>query len=391
MGRMAYERVVKPISGHEAFGQSGDAAILSQAAFVLILGNQLRGTPQARAARARAVGITATEELLPGEDQTIFPVPSIRATAERFSPDKLRASANRAAGMQDYRARYRSSASGAEAARVAYGALARGVYETPTPESAATLLNECIFHDHELVRVAAAAAYCTHAADPRPLVAMLATATRSKDTLTRDVAATALARFYPGHEALAALRISRPSRTRHPPSHTSMLVHGTWAVGEKWWQPNGDFHNYMLADVRTDLYSAADRFEWSGGYSDNARASGGVDLTQWTNDHGLDGLEIFAHSHGGSVAMLATQNGTKMGKLVLLSCPVHEDKYIPDFTRAQDVVSIRVHADLVILADGGRQRFRDNRIRENVLPCWFNHSLTHDPQTWKDLNVPSML
>ena len=89
--------------------------------------------------------------------------------------------------------------------------------------------------------------------------------------------------------------------------------------------------------------------------------------------------------------MLATQNGSNMGKLVLLSCPVHEDKYMPDFSRAPDVVSIRVHADLVILVDGGRQRFRDNRIRENVLPCWFNHSLTHDPQTWQQFNVPSML
>ena len=190
---MAYERVTKPISGYEAFGQVGDAAILSQAAFVLILGNQLRGTPQARAARTRAVGITATEELLPSEDQAVFPLPTIPATAERFSPDKLRAAANRAAGMQDYRARYRASASDAEAARVAYGALARGVYETPTSESAATLLNECIFHDHELVRTAAAAAYCTHAADPRPLIDLLAKATRSKDTLTRDVGATALA------------------------------------------------------------------------------------------------------------------------------------------------------------------------------------------------------
>jgi hypothetical protein len=372
---MTYSLVKEPIPGHEAFEKTGDAAILSQAAFL----------------RIRAVGLAVTEELLPAEDESMFPVPFVPATAERFSPDKLRASASRAAGMQDFRARYRAAASDGEAARIAYGALARGVYETPTAESAATLLNECVFHEHELVRTAAAAAYCTHAADPTALVELLAKATRSKDDLTRDVAATALARFYPGHEALAALRISRPSRTRHPPSHTSLLVHGTFAVGETWWQPGGDFHTYILTNVRPDLYSAEDRFEWSGRYDDDARAAGGVKLSNWTHNHGLDGLEIFAHSHGGSVAMLATHNGTNMGKLVLLSCPVHEDKYMPDFSRAPDVVSIRVHADLVILADGGRQRFRDNRIRENVLPCWFNHSLTHDPQTWIDLNVPSLL
>jgi hypothetical protein len=54
-------------------------------------------------------------------------------------------------------------------------------------------------------------------------------------------------------------------------------------------------------------------------------------------------------------------------------------------------VSIRVKLDLVILADGGGQRFNHPKIKEIVLPIWFNHSISHEPQTWIDHNLPSKI
>jgi alpha-beta hydrolase superfamily lysophospholipase len=111
----------------------------------------------------------------------------------------------------------------------------------------------------------------------------------------------------------------------------------------------------------------------------------------WIDDQELAGLDLFTHSHGGSVAMLATHNGTAVGRLVLLSCPVHWPKYTPDFARVVKVVSVRVHLDLVILVDGGGQRFTDPRIHENVLPIWFDHFATHDPDVWRREDVPSLL
>jgi hypothetical protein len=392
---MAYELVRRPIPGYDAFEQSSDAGILSQAAFLLILGNQLRGTPQARAARAAAAGIDAAPEILPPDDAEVFPVPAVPATAERFHPEKLRPAAERAAGGEAMRERYRRAPTQAEANRLAYSALAKGVYETPTPDAAAALLNECLFHDHELIRTCAAAAYFSNAADPALLIGILAKATSSKDALTRSVAATALARFAPGDARLEALMRPRRLRTRRRPSRTSLMVHGTWARGQSWWQPGGDFHTYVRSEVRPDLYSASDRFEWSGGYSEAARAEAGIALSAWIVDpqRNLNGLDVFAHSHGGSVAMLATQALASVGQLVLLSCPAHEDQYLPDFNHVQKVVSIRVHADLVIFADGGGQRFRDPRMAQNehVLSCWFDHSLTHDAETWRQFDVPSML
>ena len=45
----------------------------------------------------------------------------------------------------------------------------------------------------------------------------------------------------------------------------------------------------------------------------------------------------------------------------------------------------------MILVDGGGQRFRHPMIEENVLPIWFNHSATHDPEVWVKYDVPEML
>ena len=76
---------------------------------------------------------------------------------------------------------------------------------------------------------------------------------------------------------------------------------------------------------------------------------------------------------------------------MLLSCPVHWPQYTPEFALVNRVISIHVHLDLVILADGGGQRFYDPRIEEHVLPRWFDQSLSHAPATWQQNNVPAWL
>jgi hypothetical protein len=123
------------------------------------------------------------------------------------------------------------------------------------------------------------------------------------------------------------------------------------------------------------------------------RAIGADDLLTWVNTYHEQGLDLFTHSHGGSLAMLASNQGVKIGTLVLLSCPVHVPKYQPDFSSVGKVVSIRVRLDLVILADRGGQKFRHSRIRENVLPIWFDHTATHNPNVWKNgtYRIPAML
>jgi hypothetical protein len=260
----------------------------------------------------------------------------------------------------------------------------------PSFFAVARLMEACLRHPHEMVRAAAAFSYFGLTSEPARLVGILEDCTHSKDALVRDIAATGLARLAPESPRLLELSKKTRQETLGPSAHTSLLVHGTFAANEQWWKPGGNFHSYLLNGIRPDLYANPDAFSWSGIYSDAARAIAATDLRDWLNAHSVQSPYLLTHSHGGSVAILATQNGLSTGPLVLLSCPVHST-YRPDFSMTGPIVSIRVNLDLVILVDGGGQKFRDPRIAEHVLSLWFNHFATHDPDVWRRYNLPSLI
>lgn len=389
----------RPITGPQAFTNLRDPAhVQSQAATLLLIGSQLRGDLAATEARAQAAATRGPSpaplggvEAIPADDLAALGFPQMAAGTARFAPGAL----ERAAGVR-FTARSTSAlvAGDVRAASRRLRGVAEAFYRDANPESAAALLEVSLRHPDELARVAAAASYLEVTVAPTRAIRILERGVRSRDPLVRDVAAHALGRVDPRSASLAPLLIPmrRPSRRR--PSRTSTIVHGTWARTSEWWQPpTGDFFKYVRDTVDPELYGAPDRFEWTGGYDDVARGEAGAALHNWVQDpaHNLDGLDLFTHSHGGSVAMLATQAGTRVGRLVLLSCPVHWPKYTPEFSRVTKIVSVRVRLDLVILVDGGGQHFSDPRIKEHVLPIWFDHFTTHDPDTWEEHEVPDRI
>lgn len=390
------DHVTEPIPGPQAFASSGTAAEQSQAAILLAMGMQLRGDPASLRVRAEVTRDVPEMRVFSGEDLERFPLPPLSSATTRFTrTDLLR----RMPAALSYTTRTAApeTARGLDpAARAARADLAEGVYRTGSPELAAALFEGSLSAPEPLVRVAAAASYLELSTDPRNLIGILTEGVASDDRLVHDVAATALARVAPTHPSLAPPAedllptVANAGSTAGPPQSDALLVHGTWAQSYAWWQPGGDFHSY-LRGLRPGLYAAPDRFDWSGGYSDAARLIAAEDLREWVARHQMDGLQLFTHSHGGSVSMLASQAGMNSAAMVLLSCPVHADKYYPDFGHVKRVVSIRVRMDLVILADRGGQRFRDSRIEENVLPVWFNHSASHEPDIWSRHNVPRMI
>jgi hypothetical protein len=219
---------------------------------------------------------------------------------------------------------------------------------------------------------------------------ILVDGTRSDDELVRDLAATALARYRPEDPALRRLTIE-PEAPSQGTAYTSTLIHGTFAANGTWWPPHGDFWKYVDKNVWHDLYTGADVYKWSGGYSNGARDQGAALLVAWMQSHNAGGLSFMAHSHGTSVSMLASWRGVTYGRAVFLSSPVHPSQYNMNFAAVQKVVSIRVKFDLVLLADGSGSRFNDPRYNEHVLPVFFNHSATHDPAIWTKYNIRAML
>jgi hypothetical protein len=160
-----------------------------------------------------------------------------------------------------------------------------------------------------------------------------------------------------------------------------------------WWQPGGDFYVY-LDGLTPPLHLHDPSFRWSGIYSDDARRLAAQQMVAWVADQGLRQPDLFAHSHGGTVGNLATGLGLQLDRLVLLSWPVHEE-WFPDFDRVQRIIDIRVHLDLVILADRGGQTFTPppaaaGKVTSHV-NGWFNHADTHDPDYWNRYDLPATL
>ena len=424
---MAQWEDTRPVPGHTAFGRDDPAAVHSQAAFLLALAHQgRRDTPDPDRQLASH----------PDEDAELLDLPSW--------PHALVG-----ADLTLTRARLLERASGTNAdlwspkiARGDESSLAITLYDNPTAEAALYLIHGCLLARHPLVRVAAAAAdlyldllchdliaapqalpedsiyaldplvrvgaarggatvdgpdhYAAPARLPLPKqsIEILMRGTGAQDELVRDVAVSALegARLHFESQRPPDPTLEEPTDDDLPapsPSRTSVLIHGTtFGRTTGWWKPRRVFPKYLKANVSHNLYSGSKPFYWSGLYSHRARELGAYDLVQWASAHSLD--HVFAYSHGGSVAMLASALGLSMEKLVLLSCPVHS-RYAPVFQRVPNVVSVRTRLDLVILADGGGQRFRDPRIVERVLPIWFTHKPTRQPDVWRRYNIEAML
>ena len=226
------------------------------------------------------------------------------------------------------------------------------------------------------------------------VLARLVEGARGRGPLTRELGRIGLARVDPQHDALRHL-VGRPAELtrRDRPSHTAVVTHGTFASRTRWWQPGGNFYTYPDA-LQPPLHLHDSSFRWSGLYSDGARQLAAQQLADWLVDQNLAVPDFFAHSHGGTVANLATFRSSGFRRLVLLSWPVHKE-WFPDFTRIQRIIDIRVHFDLVILADRGGQTFDPPPAHRSKVAShvngWFDHGTTHDPGYWDSHALPAAL
>jgi len=430
---MAQWEETGPVPGHMAFVRRDPAAVHSQAAFLLLLAHRARRDVSIRHGQS----FSDRDEQEPGvdpEDAKLLDVPDWPRSSS---------AADLASARMQLLERGSDANSGFWSPKMALGServLASALYDSPSAEAALNLIQACLYAPRPLVRVAAAAADLhldllfhdllpsqslfqgslysldplvrvgppgprSTADQPRSFVAparvplpaqsieVLIRGAGAQDELVRDVAVSALegARFHfesRGPQDPTPAQAAKDDYPAPGSPRTSVLIHGTFGRAGGWWKPGRVFPEYLKANVSRNLYSGSKPFYWSGLYSHRARELGADDLVQWASAHSLD--HVFAYSHGGSVAMLASALGLSMDKLVLLSCPVHS-RYAPDFRRVHNVVSVRTRLDLIIMADRGGQRFRDPRIVERVLPIWFSHKATRQRRVWQRHKIDAML
>ncbi len=269
---------------------------------------------------------------------------------------------------------------------------AEQISSEPNLQDIAKLAVISYVHPDPLIRITAAPLLIVLTDGNKEALEKLRRGTKHKDDRLSLLAATLLARFSANDPALdqpaGGCKPCPPGREEEP--KTTIVVHGTWANDQSWWKNGYPFFEYMEHDVpMDDLFLGDDPFAWSGNWSDNAREQAAEKLATWVTDHNEDCLNIVAHSHGANVGFL-TSNSVQFGRMILLSTPAHPHLYSPK--NYKSLFSVRVHLDLVVLADGGGNKFPGNwsELKERYIG-WFNHSSTHYARRWENKDVPSWL
>jgi len=175
---------------------------------------------------------------------------------------------------------------------------------------------------------------------------------------------------------------ARAAAPPQPRERITIMIHGTWASDEKWWRPGGDFFQYVKDELdRPDLYGAKDQYQWSGKNWDSSRRTAANDLNSWLRSHPAAVVNIFAHSHGANVAMLATHQGITVNRLVMLSPPVRKD-YFAKWSNVQNAYNIQAKFDPVVAIANGGQWFNLPNVLEKQMKA-SGHSSSHDPGVWR--------
>ncbi|MFG2500020.1 hypothetical protein ACGFSB_17640 [Streptomyces sp. NPDC048441] len=414
--------IESPLPGEQAFAQDDEIAAWSKAAQVVGLGLQLAG--QADALRSED---GATELQIPEIPPLSYPF--LTEFAEFYIQDHLRIelpfhwhefpgwSQPIASHIQDMvrpaPQRWWDEYGGLESA------LAPTLYEAVRQDkdpraAAASLLHVSQFSRHQIVRVAAASSLAgLRTTLTWPTIETLAEGCSSANDTVQQIAIDALLHAAPSHPVLAELREShKPDEGKGAErAHTSVIVPGTWSRFKRpsWWRPGERLFDYLQKEpgnsepsdgtfppVGNDLYAHDNYYRWPTGFTVHDRVAGAHALAKWAADRQCTGFsKVFAHSHGGNVALLAAaSHKLRIDMLVMIATPPHQRNALEwqvISEHVKHIVSMRPRFDLTVLLDSLWSRvkkipvtgeFPANRVRILPVPVWYGHSVLTRPEVW---------
>jgi pimeloyl-ACP methyl ester carboxylesterase len=137
------------------------------------------------------------------------------------------------------------------------------------------------------------------------------------------------------------------------PSSVFILIHGTWGAECSWHAPKGDFFDALEATV-SEKNSVVVSFRWSGGCGHESRVKAAENLMKLIKTYDVDmPIFIIAHSHGGTVAVLASHllaqevdNKHHIRALFTLGTPVMSN-YLPNMKIIHYLYNLFSFEDLV--------------------------------------------
>lgn len=201
---------------------------------------------------------------------------------------------------------------------------------------------------------------------------------------------------------------------KEPRVARSLAIHGTWAriARERWYAPGHPLHSHIAAESSTNLYIRDDYPRWSGGYSADARFEGAEGLRAWVSERRelIERVDtVYAHSHGGNVALTAAAMGLEIEMLVLLHVPPRtrsDSEWQAIRNNVNRVLVYRTNLDCVVLADMIRARAKgeERTLRQRFDPTrlahvdsephpikgpWFSHGHYTSFDTWADKDIAS--
>jgi len=153
-----------------------------------------------------------------------------------------------------------------------------------------------------------------------------------------------------------------------------IVIHGTWSSDTEWYLPGGDFFDALIKSTAKCNASIVP-YTWSGKLSHASRVRAARGLAQVIQSYPVDtDIYLVSHSHGGNVALLASQilgkdryNKHTIRALYTLATPIDMKEYFPDMDVISNVYNFFSRSDRVqsIFGTFGRE-FADHKRITNL-------------------------
>lgn len=184
------------------------------------------------------------------------------------------------------------------------------------------------------------------------------------------------------------------------PNSLTVITHGS--LPDKWWRWGESFPLY-IDDLTHDVYKGGDPFEWNGGFDEEDLEEGARALVAWLRANRMDRVTIIAHSNGGNVAIIASNQlepDRRIDKLILLGTPLVE-QYIPNAARIGVLYNVYSEEDWVqplgewylggARGDGRTLPEARENIKVGVVNLQEAHSDLHNPEVWRRNGLDRLL